>query len=287
MAPSAAAFGEKRHSEPHSAAPDLGTLSRVRRQLPPVKTEPVAPLCASLLDTPRRPVARAFEALLAERQLRELAMIAESDRISASDALDTVESRLGGRAAAKASLAEMLRDGKLHAHASRSWCCDVRDVDIAWDSRNEDGGEWDVDISIDQDFWRDSVQWTEDVELWRWPECFFVITQRKRPLEIVYFEGVSFARPDIDRLMSGHKAVDSPKGKGGRRPDLERWEWFWLEVVQMARDGNLVFGGPTSQEDLCKRLLIAMQDRYPSERPLELDSIKPRVRRIWERFCER
>lgn len=201
------------------------------------------------------------------------------DWVSASDALDLVENRLGGRALAKDTLAEMLRDERIRARAAQAWGSSISDINAVWESESSDVVEHDPEEEIQRDF-RQSVQWADDVDSWRWPDSFFMITVSRRPKECIYYRDVSFHKDDL-RLTDRPEKTHPLTSRGGRRPDLPRWHNFWMEVVQIARDGNLVPGQIASQADLREELLFAMGVNHLSE-----DSIKEPVRRIWYRFCE-
>jgi len=210
-------------------------------------------------------------------------MVGDRDWISASDALDMVETRLGGRSLAKDTLAEMLRDGKIRARAAETWGSDINDMHAIWESEDPDMVAHDSEEEIQSDF-RQSVQWADDVDSWIWPDSFFMITVSRRPTGCTYYRSVRFYLPDLLVLGGLDKASQTAKNNnanGGRRPDLQRWQNFWLEVVQIARDGKLVPGQIASQAALREDLLDAMKGN-----PLSEDSIKEPVRRIWQRFCE-
>lgn len=207
-------------------------------------------------------------------------MASTNEWISASEALDLVETRLGGRAPAKDTLAEMLRDGKIRARASEVWGSGISDINTIWECPNEDPAAHDPEEEIQSDF-RQSVQWADDVDSWRWPDSFFMVTISRRPKECLYYKDVTFFRDNVNSAGIFDKIAPATTVKGGRRPDLQRWEEFWMEVVQIARDGNLVPGQVSSQAMLRDELLAAMGDGGLSE-----ESIKEPVRRIWKRFCE-
>ena len=155
-------------------------------------------------------------------------------------------------------------------------------MDDAWVFGVEEGVHVAYDFDLDIEQWRDSLQWADDVDLWRWPEGQFLVTARHRPLVRHFFEGVTFPLDEIEFIESDDPIFEtSKKGTGGNRPDMQRWENFWMEVVQIARDGNLVPGQIHSQAALRDELLAAMKSR-----PFSEDSIKDPVRRVWERFCK-
>jgi hypothetical protein len=203
-----------------------------------------------------------------------------SEWISAGDALDLIESRLGGRAIAKDTLAEMLRDGKLRARAVEAWASNTNDINAIWDGRSDDTVEHDPEEEIQSDF-RQSIQWADDVDSWRWPDSFFMLTVSRKPVECLYFRDVSFFKLDVEGAGVTGPFVKTAVAKGGRRTDFHRWESCWMEVIQIARDGNLVPGQISSQAALRDEILAAMGDNRLSE-----DSIKEPVRRVWKRFCE-
>lgn len=203
----------------------------------------------------------------------------EDERVSAGDALDRLEDTMGGRALAKSTFAEMLRDGKLLARADRVFVCGIRDLDEAWVLGLDEGLHVKFNLDLDFEHWRDSIQWIDDTNLWRWPESQFLVTTRQRPLVRNFFDGVTFSLQEIEELEAEAGEPERSKDHGGRRPNLPKWETFWMEVVQIARDGNLVSGQISSQAALRDELLTAMAGRGLSE-----DSIKEPVRRIWKRF---
>jgi hypothetical protein len=49
------------------------------------------------------------------------------------------------------------------------------------------------------------------------------------------FRGVRFVEEDIDRLVERLKAHP-----GGRPSDRQKWDAYWMAVVEMAFDGSLV-----------------------------------------------
>jgi hypothetical protein len=207
-------------------------------------------------------------------------MSESGDWISASNALDLVEAQLGGRGPAKDTLAEMLRDEKIRARASEAWACDTSDINAIWEGDSQNNVEHDPNEEVQSDFGQ-SIQWADDIDSWRWPDSFFMITVSRRPKECLYYRDVTFFRDDLVKVSVLDRSAARTESKGGRRPDLHRWESFWMEVVQIARDGNLVPGQIRSQAALREDLLAAMKGV-----PLSEDSIKEPVRRIWQRFCE-
>ncbi|QNE32532.1 hypothetical protein F1C10_11625 [Sphingomonas sp. NBWT7] len=207
-------------------------------------------------------------------------MASDNEWISASDALEMVEGRLGGRAIAKDTLAEMLRDGKLRARAAEAWGADHVDMNASWESATGEPADHDPEEEVQSDF-RQSVRWADDVDSWIWPESFFIVTISLKPREFIYYKGVSFFKDDLEQPANPETLTKSSPTKGGRRTDFYRWEAFWLEVIQIARDGNLVPGQIRSQAALREDIIAAMGDNALSE-----DSIKEPVRRIWNRFCE-
>jgi hypothetical protein len=207
-------------------------------------------------------------------------MTSDDEWISASDALEMVEGRLGGRAIAKDTLAEMLRDGKLRARAAEAWGADHVDMNATWESATGEPTDHDPEEEIQSDF-RQSIRWADDVDSWIWPESFFIVTFSLKPREFIYYKNVNFFKKDLEKTGVPDVLVRTPIAKGGRRADFYRWESFWLEVIQIARDGNLVPGQIRSQAALREDIMSAMGDNALSE-----DSIKEPVRRIWNRFCE-
>lgn len=206
-------------------------------------------------------------------------MTPSEDWISAGDALDLVEARLGGRSLAKETLAEMLRDGKLRARAAEAWGSNTSDILAIWEGDPQNAVEHDPEEEIQNDF-QQSVRWADDIDSWRWPDSFFMVTVSQRPKECLYYRDVTFLRSDLLNLGASEPKAQT-SARGGRRADLQRWEAFWFEVIQIARDGNLVPGRIKSQAELREDLLDAM-----GENGLKEDSIKEPVRRIWKRFCE-
>lgn len=177
---------------------------------------------------------------------------------------------------AKETLAEMLRDGKLRARAAEAWGADTSDILGNW----EGNAEHDPEEEIQSDF-QQSVQWADDIDSWRWPDSFFMVTVSRRPLECLYYRDVTFLRSDLANIGASEPTPRAFVAKGGRRTDLHRWENFWFAVIQTALDGNLIPGHFESQARLREELIDAV-----GEDGLKEDSLKAPVRRIWYRFCE-
>jgi hypothetical protein len=209
-----------------------------------------------------------------------------SEWISAAEALKLIEHSRGGRAAAKALLAELLSDGDLTARAAKAWYSDQPTVDRAWSNRHQVEHE-ESHVLRPRD-WRRSRDWIADTALWRWPKSRFLITLSKSPPRRRFFEGVEFQRSQIEELLSSAGKKDAttlasppPAPAGGRVSDQARWNEFWRILLSMSQAGKLNRREYPSQTKLRKE--IRERARF-KDLAFSDDHIKDRVREVWKEF---
>lgn len=155
----------------------------------------------------------------------------------ARDALDALTANGEDPNAAMESLATYLRLGKLRAQAKQVWISEEVTVEKAWKARPEPaepGGLEPVPVT----FWRTDKNWIEDVRLWRWPVDRFHTTLRIKPPKRRIFRGVRFSRGDLERLFPDHFHEGRRKGARGPLPDVSRRDTIWLQLFQMALEGQ-------------------------------------------------
>ena len=191
------------------------------------------------------------------------------------EALALVEPHHG--AAAKVYLADKLKDGFIRCRATQMWESDRSTVNMAWKNRDKD--EIEEDVEVEARVWRSSRFWSEDLDLWRWDDNRFLITERKRPPNRIFLAGLSFAAEDVRQLVKGGQAVGARKGRGGRPKQMDAWTAFWHVVVSLARQNRLEPGRFASQSALREEILLEL-----GPRGLKDETIKPEVRRLWDKF---
>lgn len=200
---------------------------------------------------------------------------AAEEWLSPMDALAIVEPHHG--ATAKSYIADKLKDGFIRCRASEMWESDRSTVSMAWKNRDKDEIEYDVEVEAR--VWRSSRFWSEDLDLWRWEDNRFLITERKRPPNRIFLTGLSFAAEDVRNLVKGDAQAGARKGVGGRPKQIDAWTAFWHVVVELARENRLQPGQFASQAALREEILLEL-----GPRGLKDDTIKPEVRRLWDKF---
>lgn len=193
------------------------------------------------------------------------------------EALALVEPHHG--AAAKVYLADKLKDGFIRCRATQMWESDRSTVNMAWKNRDKD--EIEEDVEVEARVWRSSRFWSEDLDLWRWDDNRFLITERKRPPNRIFLAGLSFAAEDIHNLILDIRHTRAQRGPGGAPKRIDGWTAFWHVVVGLARNDKVQPGRYASQAEFRREILDEL-----GPNGLKEDTIKPEVRRIWKKFMD-
>lgn len=201
--------------------------------------------------------------------------------VSAKKALQLLTGTYNGRVAAKAELADLLRDGLVRARATRAWQSSEENISRAWKRPPETPVEENVELA--PAVWRRSKWWTEDQGQWRWTNGDFIITRSKEPFKRIMLKRVQFYASDLAKLQNVD-AGEFAKGPGGARKRREAWDVMWMELVGIAQAGRLKKSQLESQKNLRAELLPHLDSK---EGGLGEDSITPVIRQVWHRFVEK
>lgn len=201
-------------------------------------------------------------------------MSTPGDWISASDALNRYERLLGGRAAAKETLAEHLRDGNLRAIADQKWVSLEPTIKKAWRNESE-RAEAERNVALQPVLFRSSKRWLTDKSDWRWPFDKASITFRTKPVKRHMFAGLKFASADLVNIAG----APDPRS-GGSPGKKEQWVTFWHGMIDLAQAGRLNYSSFPTQAALRKELL----ESYGID--LSEKSITPATRQIWMKHCK-
>jgi hypothetical protein len=194
--------------------------------------------------------------------------------IDAFEALKLVERNLGGRAAAKNTLSEYLRDGDLTAIAEEVWISEARTVDRAW-SEKDPQIDLKNDVMLEPKMFRNSKRWRFDQADWRWPfNKFSVVTRRQPVTKRWMMKGVKFSKAEIAVIIG--RAPASGVGSPGKP---QEWILFWHALIRFERDQQLNQHTFPTQASLCRRMLEEI-DSSLSEK-----TIKPVVAQVWKKFA--
>ena len=176
-----------------------------------------------------------------------------------------------GRHAAKATLAEHLRDGELSAFASSMWISEAPTLGQAW--KKKDKITLEVDQLLKPDYFRSSISWSRDPIYWRWPFNRFSITMRINPSKKRrMMAGVKFKVEDLNRILNYTRP-----SAGGRPIKKEDWTAFWHAVIKLAKDGRLSSDEFPTQASLTKQILT-------DSRGLSEASARREIKQIFDKF---
>ena len=201
-------------------------------------------------------------------------MSGSGDWISASDALKKYERLLGGRAAAKETLAEHLRDGNLRAIAEQKWVSVEPTIKKAWKNEAE-RAEAENAVELKPALFRSSKRWLTDKADWRWPFDKASITFRTKPMKRHMLAGMKFASADLIKITG----APDPRS-GGSPGKKEQWVTFWHGMIDLAQVGRLNHANFPTQRKLRDELL----EGYGVD--LSDKSITPATRQIWMKHCK-
>lgn len=153
-----------------------------------------------------------------------------SEWIPANDAVALISPHHGGDRASKLILADMLKDGRLDARAGEIWDSRGGSVEQAWTRAKRIDLE--IDIEVPSWKWRTSLFWSEDLDLWRWPENRFVLTRSRKPSLLTFVVNVQFRYSQIKSLL--------PPGRekiGGAPMNVENWAKVAVIIIGLAEKG--------------------------------------------------
>lgn len=162
-----------------------------------------------------------------------------SDLISANKALKMLSKHWSGGPATKLRLVDMLVDGQLTAYARYHWTTSKKQIRSQW---NYGPPENAIERRrIKRGVLTGSSVLDQDMKLWKWPKNRFHVTHVKRGGKIVryFYSGVKFKRAAIETLVAEAEASERDQSKGGRPVETLRWEEFWVQMVLLARSGQM------------------------------------------------
>lgn len=199
--------------------------------------------------------------------------------ISARDAADLLAKSQGGPPAAKAIIADALRDGRLSARAEKQWRGPSRKFEFVDGSR----GVVSLASEISSSEWQSSTRWGEDVDSWNWVAGRFSVARAGFKATSVgglgpkytMFLGLEFFR---DEILALGLTTEKPRTKrrGGVKPAFERWESLYREVIKLAQARKLNEATFPNVTNLHDHLLL--------HTGLASETIEPRVSEIWNDF---
>ena len=217
-------------------------------------------------------------------------MTEKAEWISAKKALTEISSFAGGTVAAKALLADLLRDGILHSRAKFVVRIDAPNTNAAW---RQFGAEYDKATvaardeyeEISPSVWRASKRWRADQEEWRWPANGFSVTRRLKPRQKTLIKSIEFAVSDLEKITATTVSVPSPQRRGGPKRQADRWRAFWHEIVHLAKADELDTDHFTTQADLVKHIAEKMAEKGVNE--MNTTDAKKEVGELWRVFISR
>jgi hypothetical protein len=177
------------------------------------------------------------------------------DWVPAREAVNRISAACGGDLAAKAIIADRLRDGIMRTHADKlvvtTWMPDI----LGRNLRLQDRGAGtrhpeELDFEVDPLFWSKSDDWDVDTDDWWWGQGDFSVTYLDKesdgPLHdrITFqyrFSGVKFVASEIASIVppvagaAGTAALSQPIDKG-KRVDPRLWDWepVLIELAMVA-----------------------------------------------------
>ena len=152
--------------------------------------------------------------------------------IKARDALKRVEAVVRSSPEAKRILAHKIRDREVSAYAFRIWKSRCSSLKDAWANEPSDAAK---KMKVSSSLFVSNLYWADELHAWSWPAGKFWITHDRAPARRTMLRGVRFVEGDVDRLVESLKAHP-----GGRPSDRQKWDAYWMAVVEMAVDGSLV-----------------------------------------------
>lgn len=130
-----------------------------------------------------------------------------SSLMRADQALAWLTPLVGSRTAAKAEIADLMRDGLIEVFARRAWDTTVRNTITAWQTPPDEDDEFTAlqfDINVAPRVWRGSADWLGDQGDWRWPSGRFTVAHQSKPWRRIMIEHVHFDPAEIKRFADSH-----------------------------------------------------------------------------------
>ena len=190
-----------------------------------------------------------------------------------------LEHYLGGATATEEEIVNKIRAGEIKAYAKRSWKSKEPRLKKAWQIGPPDDAERDQQIRAS--IFIGSENWDRDAKQWKWQRGDFFISSRKKNHRWL-FSSVKFANEDIERLLADSKKVFAERHKGGRTLNEDNWTKIWLEVVQLALDGELTKQKMQYKGTLIQAVMGKFDDSNPA--PLSDSAIKTAMKQVYDRF---
>jgi hypothetical protein len=195
--------------------------------------------------------------------------------MTASGAIDPVS--------AKASLTDLLRDGRLTAKAKSVWIdTSSNPATLSW-KVPEDNGTLELDLITPVTFWRSDKRELEDRSRWRWAVNNFFYTTNLKPLKRRMMRGVQL---DLHELSMTHpRFFVSPNiSRKGRPPEVEKRDGVWLEILEIALASELHSNVYRTRKDLLDDLLKRKGSAANGQRLAGEVQIKDVAKQAWERM---
>ena len=196
--------------------------------------------------------------------------------VGAQEAAALLAENTASYPAAKAIIADALREGKLAARAETQWRGSSRQFVHQGTGRSM----LQLGKDINRLEWQSSARWRDDVDTWDWVAGRFSVGRGGMKAQNIggfgpkytMFMGVEFLRNEIAALVTvGEKP--RTKRRGGMSPAFARWEKVYREIVSLAQARKLnEIEFPT-----VTKLLNHLSDKTD----LSSDTIEPRVSEIW------
>ena len=192
-------------------------------------------------------------------------------------AIEQLETCIGGSVATKEAIADKIRDGAIRAFARAIWTHDGADPKVGWESAPKISKN-SPSVAIDRRKLIGSKQWFDDARNWKWRKGDFFISKKNGKL--LMLKGVTLSKEDVGALQQRHDDRLRNINKGGRNVKADNWTKIWLTVLQMERDGEL------DQAKLGQKAYFVDQilARFEDPKPLSPSTIKDAMGQVWEKF---
>jgi hypothetical protein len=197
-------------------------------------------------------------------------------------ALRLVEMACGAIPLAMDILAQKIRLGDVRAYAGRLWESRRRNVSDAWDNEPPNVAKR---IRVPTSLFDTSLGWHEEVRSWNWKKGRFWITHQSSPPRRTMLKSVRFVEDDVkDLVRQMIEDAAEKKHAGGRPSDREKWDAYWMAVVEMALDGALVDPQFERQGQALNGQIFERSTHYATKRHKEERTLATTRAKVWKKL---
>lgn len=200
--------------------------------------------------------------------------------IKSKQALRLVEVGCGTLPMAMDILAQKIRSGDVRAYAGRLWETRRRNISDAWDHQPPKVAKR---VRVQTSLFDTSPGWHDEVRSWDWNKGRFWITHQSSLPRRTMLKSVRFAQDDVSSLVRQMiEDAAEKKHAGGRPSDRERWDAYWMAVVEMALEGSLLNPQFERQGHALNGEIFQRSEHYATDRHKEGTTLNVTRTKVWK-----